>query len=190
MAKWKMLNLTAMAHWGSRFITRIAKVARHRPTSARMPLPVRCRPRWTLRAIPHLILTQALRIKSCWRSTHRILTCSTRRKSPRMRPSNWRRVQNRRLCKRINASPIPKAAALTATTASKFSATATACCRAIAQPAIRFRAASLPKRTAIWSVITPTPLAVRWAICSLRSGSVKSAPSARCHACRRVNSPP
>jgi PmbA protein len=65
-------------------------------------------------------------------------------------------------CRPINASPIPKAAALTATTASKCSATATACCRATAPPAIRSPAASSPKRTAIWSATTPTPLAARW----------------------------
>lgn len=44
---------------------------------------------------------------------------------------------NRRHCRRTNASPIPKAVALTATTVSKFSATATACCRVTAQRVIR-----------------------------------------------------
>lgn len=47
----------------------------------------------------------------------------------RMKPLNWRPALNRRHCRRINASPIPKVAALTATTVSKFLATATACCR-------------------------------------------------------------
>lgn len=59
-----------------------------------------------------------------------------------------------------------------------------------AQPATRFPAASSPKKTAIWSVITRIPLAARWEICSLRSGWEKRAPNARCHAFRRVNSPP
>ena len=40
-------------------------------------------------------------------------------------------------CRRTNASPIPKVAALTATTVSKFLATATACCRVTAQRVIR-----------------------------------------------------
>ncbi len=56
-----------------------------------------------------------------------------------------------------NASPIPKAVALTAITALKCSATATACCRDIAPRAIRSQAASSLKRTATWSVITLTP---------------------------------
>ncbi len=38
----------------------------------------------------------------------------------RMKPLNWRPAQNRQHCRRTNASPIPKAAALTATTVSKF----------------------------------------------------------------------
>lgn len=50
---------------------------------------------------------------------------------------NWRPAQNRRHCRRTNASPIPKVAALTATTVSKFLATATACCRVTAQRVIR-----------------------------------------------------
>lgn len=52
-------------------------------------------------------------------------------------PLNWRPAQNRRHCRRTNASPIPKVAALTATTVSKFLATATACCRVTAQRVIR-----------------------------------------------------
>jgi PmbA protein len=59
----------------------------------------------------------------------------------RMKPSSWPPARNRRRCRPINASPIPKAAALTATTALKCSATATACCRATALPAIRSPAA-------------------------------------------------
>lgn len=54
-----------------------------------------------------------------------------------MKPLNWRPAQNRRHCRRTNASPIPKVAALTATTVSKFLATATACCRVTAQRVIR-----------------------------------------------------
>lgn len=65
-------------------------------------------------------------------------------------------------CRPTSASPIPKAAASIATTASKFSATATACCRATAPPVTRSPAASSPKRTVTWSVTTPTPLAARW----------------------------
>ena len=61
----------------------------------------------------------------------------TLRKFPRMKPLNWRPAQNRRHCRRTNASPIPKVAALTATTVSKFLATATACCRVTAQRVIR-----------------------------------------------------
>ena len=41
-------------------------------------------------------------------------------------------AENRRHCRRTNALPIPKAAVLTATTVSKFLATATACCRVTA----------------------------------------------------------
>ncbi len=52
-------------------------------------------------------------------------------------PLNWRPAQNRQHCRRTNASPIPKAVALTATTVSKFLATATACCRVTAQRVIR-----------------------------------------------------
>ena len=47
-------------------------------------------------------------------------------------PSNWRPAQNRQHYRRTNVSPIPKVAALTATTVSKFLATATACCRVTA----------------------------------------------------------
>lgn len=55
----------------------------------------------------------------------------------RMKPLNWRLARNRRHCRRTNASPIPKAVALTATTVSKFLATATACCRGTALRVIR-----------------------------------------------------
>ena len=50
---------------------------------------------------------------------------------------NWRPAQNRQHYRRTNVSPIPKVAALTATTASKFLATATACCRVTALRVIR-----------------------------------------------------
>lgn len=75
--------------------------------------------------------------KNCWLSTRRILTYSTPQKFLRTKPLNWRLARNRRHCRRTNASPIPKAVALTATTVSKFSATATACCRVTAQRVIR-----------------------------------------------------
>lgn len=52
--------------------------------------------------------------------TRRILTCSTLRTFLRMKPLNWRPARNRRHYRRTNASPIPKAVALTATTVSKF----------------------------------------------------------------------
>lgn len=57
------------------------------------------------------------------------------------KPSNWLLVLNRRRCRLISVSPIPKAAALTATMASKCLATATACCRATAPRVIPFPAA-------------------------------------------------
>ncbi len=56
---------------------------------------------------------------------------------PRMKPLNWRPAQNRQHYRRTNVSPIPKVAALTATTVSKFLATATACCRVTALRVIR-----------------------------------------------------
>lgn len=69
------------------------------------------------------------------------LDLSTRRRFPRTKPLNWPRAPSRLPCRPISASPIPKAAALTAITASKSSATATACCRATAPPVIRSPAA-------------------------------------------------
>lgn len=80
--------------------------------------------------------------------------------------------------------------ALTAITALKCSATATACCRDIAPRAIRSQAASSPKRTAIWSVITLTPSVGQWRICKRRNGSGPSARAAPYPACRRASSPP
>jgi PmbA protein len=38
----------------------------------------------------------AWRIKSCWPLTPRIWTCSTRRRSPRTKPSNWPPARSRR----------------------------------------------------------------------------------------------
>lgn len=83
-----------------------------------------------------------------------------------------------------------KAGALTAITALKCSATATACCRDIAPRAIRSQAASSPKRTAIWSVITLTPSVGQWRICKRRNGSGPSARAVPYPACRRASSPP
>jgi PmbA protein len=69
--------------------------------------------------------------------------------------------------KRINNT---EGGSLTATTASKSSATATACCRAMPPRVIRSQAALSPKRTGIWSAITLTPLAVIFAICKALNG--------------------
>lgn len=65
----------------------------------------------------------------------------------------------------------------------------TVCCRDIAPRAIRSQAASSPKRTAIWSVITLTPSAGQWRICKRRNGSGPSARAVPYPACRRASSP-
>lgn len=60
----------------------------------------------------------------------------------------------------------------------------------IAPRAIRSQAASSPKRTAIWSVITLTPSVGQWRICKRRNGSGPSARAVPYPACRRASSPP
>ncbi len=98
-----------MAHWGSRCITKTAKAASFTDL-ALMPLLVPCRRRWIL-ALHHRILTPALVDKDSLAFDALDPIFSTRRKSPRTKLLSWPHVPNRRLCRRINASPIPKAAA-------------------------------------------------------------------------------
>ncbi len=77
----------------------------------------------------------------CWLMTHPILIFTIRGKLTPIGRLNWRRRLSWQHSRRINVSPIPKAAALTAMSALKYLVTAMACYKATVQAVIRFQAA-------------------------------------------------